>query len=159
MSQTHTVSRDPAHDPGQAASHDQVTSPEVHHKRHLSHFWRHFLEMLAVMLAGMITSGAILVTIVRMNWNETTLRYPVQSLLIMAAGMTVPMVVWMRHRGHGWRSSAEMAAAMVVPVIPFLCLVWFNVSKSALCGVYCALTVPAMLALMLYRRREYAMEM
>jgi len=115
--------------------------------------------MLAVMLAGMITSGAILVTIVRMNWNETTLRYPVQSLLIMAARMTVPMVVWMRHRDHGWRSSAEMAAAMVVPVIPFLCLVWFNVTKSALCGVYCALTVPAMLSLMLYRRREYAMQM
>jgi len=52
-----------------------------------------------------------------------------------------------------------MAAGMVVPVIPFLCLVWFNVTKSALCGVYCALTVPAMLALMLYRRREYAMQM
>jgi hypothetical protein len=52
MSQTHTVSRDPVHDPGQAASHDQVTSPGVHHKRYLSHFWRHFLEMLAVCWPG-----------------------------------------------------------------------------------------------------------
>ena len=48
---------------------------------------------------------------------------------------------------------------MVVPVIPFLCLVWFDVTKSAQCGAYCALTVVAMLALMRYRRAEYSMQM
>ena len=47
-----------------------------------------------------------------------------------------------------------MAAAMVIPVIPFLCLVWFGVTESALCGGYCALSVAAMLALMYYRRSE-----
>ena len=52
------------------------------------------------------------------------------SLLVVAAGMTVPMVAWMRYRGHSWHSCAGMAAAMVVPVIPFLCLVWFGVTKS-----------------------------
>ena len=52
-----------------------------------------------------------------------------------------------------------MAAVMVVPVIPFLCLVWFDVTKSAQCGAYCALTVVAMLALMRYRRAEYSMQM
>ena len=45
---------------------------------------------------------------------------------------------------------------MVIPVIPFLYLVWFNVTKSAMCGGYCALSVGAMLVLMLYRRSEYA---
>jgi hypothetical protein len=48
-----------------------------------------------------------------------------------------------------------MAAAMVVPVIPFLCLVWFDVTKSALCGPYCAAAILAMLGVMVYRRGEY----
>jgi hypothetical protein len=52
-----------------------------------------------------------------------------------------------------------MAAAMVLPVIPLLCLVWFGITRSAQCGGYCALTVVAMVALMRYRRREYSMQM
>lgn len=55
-----------------------------------------------------------------------------------------------------WRDSAEMAAAMVLPVIPFLCLVWFGVTESAQCGAYCAVMVVAMYALMRFRRAEYA---
>jgi hypothetical protein len=80
------------------------------------------------------------------------------SLLVIAAGMSVPMAAWMLHRGMGRRNSAEMAAAMVIPVIPFLCLVWFDVTKSAQCGLYCAVSIVAMLGLMLYRRDEYSME-
>jgi len=74
-------------------------------------------------------------------------------------GMTAPMVAWMLYRGMGRRNSYEMALAMVLPVIPFLCLVWFDVTKSAQCGAYCVLTVAAMLVLMLYRRSEYSMQM
>jgi hypothetical protein len=48
---------------------------------------------------------------------------------------------------------------MVLPVIPFLCLVWFDITESALCGAYCATTIAAMLAIMLYRRRTYSMAM
>jgi hypothetical protein len=77
--------------------------------------------------------------------------------LVMAAGMSLPMAAWMRFRGMGWRNAAAMTAAMVVPVFPFLCLVWFHVTKGALCGVYCALTVVAMFALMRYRREVYSM--
>jgi hypothetical protein len=162
MSQTHTVSRHPVsgHDPRQAASHDQLVSPGVYHKRHLSHFWRHFLEMLAAMAVGMLATGAIFVSIVGLkSWDEVTTQYPTQALFAMAVGMTVPMVAWMLYRGMGRRNSFEMAAAMVLPVIPFLCLVWFNVTESAQCGGYCGSTIVAMLAVMLYRRSEYAMQM
>jgi hypothetical protein len=48
---------------------------------------------------------------------------------------------------------------MVIPVVPFLCLVWFGVTKSALCGPYCVVTILAMLAMMLYRRGEYSSSM
>jgi hypothetical protein len=58
----------------------------------------------------------------------------------------------------GWKNTYEMTAAMIAPVIPFLCLVWFDVTQSALCGAYCAVTLVAMLALMRYRRREYSMQ-
>jgi hypothetical protein len=131
--------------------------PEDRRKRHLPAFWRHFLEMLAAMVVGMIATGAIFLSVVGLNtWDQVLLRYPTQALLAMAAGMTFPMVAWMLFRGMGARSSAEMTAVMVLPVIPFLCLVWFHVTKSAWCGPYCAVTIMAMLGLMYYRRSQYS---
>lgn len=162
MSQTHTVISGPAsgHDPGLEASHDQLISPELHHRRDLSHFWRHFLEMVGAMVVGMIATGAIFIFIVGLkSWDAVTIQYPIQALVAMAVGMTAPMVAWMLYRGMGRRNSVEMAAAMVLPVIPFLCLVWFGVTKSAQCGGYCAVMVVAMLGLMRYRRSEYSMQM
>ena len=138
----------------------RLVPPEKNGKRHLSPFWRHFLQMLAAMVAGMIAAGAIFLTIVgAKTWDEVTTQYPTQALLAMAAGMTVPMVAWMMYRGMGWKNSYEMAAVMIVPVIPFLCLVWFDVTKSAQCGGYCLISIAAMLGLMLYRRSEYSMKM
>ena len=132
----------------------------THRKRHLPPFWRHFLQMLAVMVAGMTATGAIFLTVVGLKtWEEVTIQYPTQALMAMAAGMTIPMVAWMLHRGMGRKNSYEMAVAMVVPVVPFLSLVWFDVTQGALCGVYCASTVVAMLGLMYYRRNEYSKHM
>jgi len=115
--------------------------------------------MLAVMATGMVGSAAIFLTIVGMDWDEATVRRPTASLLVIAAGMSVPMAAWMLHRGMGWKNSSEMAAVMVLPVIPFLCLVWFNVTTSAQCGAYCLISIAAMLGLMLHRRSEYSMNM
>jgi hypothetical protein len=137
------------------------TSPTAsHRRRHISPFWRHFWEMLAAMAVGMIATGAIFLSVVGLKtWDEVTAQYPTQALLAMAAGMTIPMVGWMLHRGMGRRNSLEMAGAMVLPVIPFLLLVWTGVTTSAQCAAYCIVTVLAMLALMQYRRSEYSMEM
>ena len=126
------------------------------HEGHASGFWRHFVEMIVAMAIGMFVGVAIYLTAIGMTFDQALIRHPITILLVVAISMTVPMVAWMRHRGHGWRSCSEMAAAMVIPVIPFLCLVWFGVTKSALCGAYCAASVAAMLALMLYRRSEYS---
>lgn len=133
---------------------------EKNGRRHLSPFWRHFVQMLAAMVVGMIAAGAIFVSIVgAKTWDEVTTQYPTQALLAMAVGMTGPMVAWMVYRGMGWKNSYEMAAVMVLPVIPFLCLVWLGVTNSAQCGAYCLVTVAAMLGLMRYRRTEYSMKM
>ncbi len=126
----------------------------------LSPFWKHFWQMLAAMAVGMMATAALFLTVVGLaTWGEVTTQYPTQALLAMAVGMTVPMVAWMEHRHMGRRNSFEMAAAMVLPAVPFLLLVWLGVTESALCGPYCASTVAAMLGLMIYRRDEYAMEM
>lgn len=131
-----------------------------HRKEHrLTPFRRHFLEMFGVMVGGMVLSAGVFLTLVGMTWDEATVEHPLAALLVIAAGMTVPMAVWMLRRGMGARNSMEMAAAMAVPVVPFLCLIWFGITKSAWCGPYCILSVVAMVALMLYRRDVYSMDM
>jgi hypothetical protein len=89
----------------------QVSNPHRHsanervqseRKRHVSPFWRHYLEMLGAMLVGMIATGAIFITMVGVtSWDEVTIQYPTQSLLAIAAGMTLAMVAWMLYRGMG----------------------------------------------------------
>ena len=125
----------------------------------LSPFRHHLLEMFGVMVAGMVVAAATFLTIVGMTWDEATIEHPLASLLVVAAGMTVPMILWMLHRGMGRRNAAEMAAAMALPVVPFLCLVWFDVTDSAPCGLYCLLSIVAMVSLVLHRRDQYSMEM
>jgi hypothetical protein len=104
----------------------------------------------------MFAGAAIFLSIVQVTWDQALIQYPVQSLLVMAVSMTVPMMVWMRHRRHDWKHTAEMGAAMVVPVIPFICLVLFDATKGALCNLYCLVSVLAMLGVMYYRRSDYS---
>lgn len=146
--------------PGRDAGTPPAGPSENNRRRYVTPFWRHFLEMLTAMVVGMVAAGAIFVGVVGVKtWDEVTLQYPTQALLAMAAGMTIPMVAWMVYRGMGRRNSYEMAAVMILPIIPFLCLVWFDVTKSAQCGEYCLVTVAAMLALMHSRRDEYSIKM
>jgi len=86
--------------------------------------------------------------------------YPWQSVLAMGLSMAVPMAAWMLVRGHGWRNSAEMTAAMLVPAIPFIILCSPDVLGGGPANrIYMVLSIPAMLALMLYRRDAYSMPM
>lgn len=50
-----------------------------------------------------------------------------------------------------------MAAAIVLPVLPFLSLAWFGVTSSAVCWGYRATTIVAVLVLLRYRRSAYSM--
>jgi hypothetical protein len=59
-----------------------------------------------------------------------TVRYPTQALLAMAAEMTIPKVAWMLVRGIGRRNAYKIAAVMVLPVVSFLCPVWFDITKA-----------------------------
>ena len=79
------------------------------------HFIRHYLEMVVAMFLGM----AILALPARAalgaagtSWSELGTR---AMFLGMAVEMTLPMIAWMRYRGHSWRPCLEMSAAMFVP--------------------------------------------
>jgi flagellar biosynthetic protein FliP len=134
------------------------------HAGHRGHFLRHLLEMTLVMIPGMFLGGAVFTIAAglavgsSLTWEEARLRYPEACLLTIGVVMSVPMVAWMRHRGHGWRSGGEMAVAMVAPALALIGLFWLHVLDSEpLCGVYCAVMIPAMVAAMLLRRGEYGL--
>lgn len=87
----------------------------------MKHFIRHYLEMVAAMLLGM----AVLYTPIELAADPGG----AAALLLMGVTMTVPMVAWMRYRGHGWRPTTEMTAAMLTPTaiaLPLLGVVDFH---------------------------------
>jgi flagellar biosynthetic protein FliP len=116
------------------------------------HFVRHYLEMVAAMLAGMFALG----------WLENLL-FPGLSLptelavLVMATNMSLGMAAWMRVRRHAWRPIAEMSAAMYLPFAVLLVPFWTGLlDAGALMMWGHVLMLPAMAAVMLLRPAEYA---
>ena len=78
-------------------------------------------------------------------------------LLAMAATMTVPMVGWMRYRGHGWRANAEMSASMVLPTFAAIAVIGAGLVEDVgtLLVIEHIAMLLAMLAAMLLRPAEY----
>ena len=114
-------------------------------------FIRHFFEMLAAMAIGMVVLGLA---------SELLLDLPDRTavtLLEMGVWMTVPMIAWMRIRGHAWRTCNEMAAAMLLPSAGALALLGSGLVTDAgtLLAIEHLVMVPSMLAAMLLRRDEY----
>ena len=134
-----------------AAGAAQRTGPA----HHAHGFVRHLLEMGLAMMVGMIVSATIFLSAVGMTAAEAMREHAVLFVILQAVGMTVAMVAWMRHRRHNWRSSSEMAAAMVAPAVPLICLRLLDVISGPICGLYCLVTFVAMAVLMLYRRSDY----
>ncbi len=161
MTRIHPPTRDSILRPNQQrqASTAHPSSAVARRKVRISPFWQHFLEMFAAMMIGMMVGKPVFLAITGLSSTSQAGRlYPWQSVLAMALSMTVPMVAWMLFRGHGRRNSAEMAAAMLVPAIPFIILCSLHVLPGGTAnGIYMMLSTLAMLGLMLYRRAVYSM--
>jgi len=121
-------------------------------------FVLHFAEMWIAMTVGMALFVPVRLALAAQGYAALVDSASIDYEAWMGIFMTVPMVVWMRLRGHGWRMGTEMAGAMLGPI--------------ALVLVLCALGVPAalpwfgtrfagpamaigMVAIMLYRREHY----
>jgi hypothetical protein len=119
------------------------------------HFVRHLAEMVVAMMLGMFAFGLVLAA-AGTDLVAFRLSHPELSLMAMATAMSVPMVGWMRHRGHTWSSGAEMTVAMFVPVAIIIPCYWLSaMSAEPMCPIACAAMIPAMAVAMLFRRDEY----
>jgi hypothetical protein len=124
------------------------------------HFIRHYVEMVVAMFAGMIVLGLPAEAALQaMGTSGSALQDDLPALMFigMATTMTVPMVAWMRYRGHGWQPSLEMAAAMFLPTFAVIGLLGAGVVTDigTLYGIEHIAMFAAMAAAMLLRLDEY----
>ena len=121
-------------------------------------FLLHFLEMQIAMVLGMIP-WHLLVRELRAlpTYSEAFQRGSALSTIGHGMFMTVPMVVWMILRQHGWRHSLEMGAAMFAPGVVIIVLCWLGADTYLPWLI--TLASPAgtvgMLVYMLYRRAHF----
>ena len=107
---------------------------------------RHFLEMLAAMVLGMLILAPLWPTIDRVELQA----------LVMATNMTVAMAALMAARRHPWPGIVEMSAAMYAPFIILFVPYWTGViTAGGLFLIGHLLMLPAMLLTMLHRRAAY----
>jgi hypothetical protein len=118
-------------------------------------FLRHYLEMVAAMVVGMVVVGAALRGVLAL----AGLRFPANPELVgleMAFDMSVGMVAWMRHRGHGWAGALEMAGAMFAPLAVLVPLLWLGaMTGDALLAIQHLAMLPLMFLVMLRRRADH----
>jgi hypothetical protein len=119
-------------------------------------FLRHFGEMVVAMLLGMVAFAGLNGALLMPLGLGALFDAPEAGALAMAGAMTLPMVAWMRIRGHIWRLTVEMAAAMIVPTVLLIALSALGLlpRMSLMLGTH-LLMLPAMLAVMLPRWRDY----
>jgi hypothetical protein len=115
--------------------------------------------MLAAMVLGMVVLGVPAewgLEAIGTSTGELRADAPAVVLLGMATIMTLPMVGWMRYRGHGWRPSAEMAASMYLPTFGAIALLAADATDYGTAMVLeHVVMLPAMLVAMLLRADEY----
>jgi flagellar biosynthetic protein FliP len=116
------------------------------------HLIRHYLEMVAAMLVGMVALGPL----EAMLWPHLNDRTDVM-VVVMATNMAIAMSGWMWFRGHSRIAIAEMAAAMYLPFLVLLVPYWAGaISGYAVTSWGHLLMLVAMaLPMVWWRRSEY----
>jgi len=119
-------------------------------------FWRHFAEMVVVMLLSMGLFGALVSGAFVLLGHGSLLHYTALRGLLMTAYMVIGMGLWMRYRRHGWPRVFEMSVAMAVPYVllvgPFAVGL---IEKEAFLVAMHVLMLPCMYVAMIHRREEY----
>jgi hypothetical protein len=133
---------------------ERSTYPAAEHRRR--RFLRHYLEMVAAMLVGMVVLGGLVRGLLFLAGLRYPTQYPELVAMEMAFTMSAGMAVWMRHRGHGWPSTLEMVGAMFAPAVALIPLLWLGViGGDALLFLEHLAMFPLMFLVMWRRRVEY----
>ncbi len=118
-------------------------------------FWWHYLQMVIAMLVGMALTP-VFHMLFKLAGAEAVYQRADVHTLAMATGMAIGMTLWMRFKGHGWRPTLEMDAAMYVPFLILLPLLWAGViGEDVLSMAGHVVMFVAMLGVMLLRPDEY----
>jgi hypothetical protein len=122
-------------------------------------FTRHLLEMVVAMMAGMAVLGLAIIVLGEPPGYSSSL---LVEYGFMGVFMSVPMVGWMRYRGHSWSDGLEMTLAMLVPMFSLVLPVELGVahylpglSEGSLMLLSHVAMIGGMAALMLYRFDRY----
>jgi hypothetical protein len=125
-------------------------------RRQVWRFTRHYLEMVAAMVLGMVTLYPFWLLATGGAADDSWVHGTEPELLAMATAMTVPMVLWMWHRGHRARPTAEMAVAMYAGFVALFPFLWAGALDEMDVMMSGHVLMPLfMLAAMLWRREEY----
>lgn len=96
---------------------------------------RHYLEMVAVMVVGMLTLLPLAdaaAAAAGVSWAAS----PEVEAMVMATAMAVPMAGWMILRGHCAAAAFEMSLAMYGGFVAFFPLLWSGmIDRGALLGL------------------------
>jgi hypothetical protein len=125
------------------------------------HFIRHYAEMLVAMVLGMVVLGvpaSMALDALGVSSSELQNDAPALMLVGMAVTMTVPMVGWMRYRGHSWRANVEMSASMFIPTFGVIALLGAGLvgDIGTLRVIEHVAMLPSMLVAMFLRGEEYS---
>jgi len=109
------------------------------------------------MVVGMVVLGGLAELAFAAFGSSLTDRSGALQVTLMGISMTVPMVAWMKYRGHPVAQNAEMAGSMIVPTIIAAALaVAGALDSGAALGLQHGVMIPAMLGVMLWRYDQYS---
>ena len=124
-------------------------------------FLRHLAEMIIAMMLGMCILGmafrGIHTALFGGGFDAAWRQHTELAVFAMTFNMTLPMVLWMHHRGHTWERCGEMAGAMFLLALVVLVPFWAGaISSGVVLPLEMALMLPAMIGVMAVRYDEYA---
>jgi len=126
--------------------------------RAIGRFGFHLLEMCMVMCAGAFVLSVLFFGAAGLlGYTDLPQTAPELSVLVIALNLSVPMLVWMRHRGMAWQPTLEMAGSTVVVGLALVVAYRTGfVARDSLVDVQTSLACPVMVAVMLLRFRLYS---
>lgn len=121
------------------------------------YFIWHLLEMcLAMCIGGVPLLVLFFVGAAKVGYPDLIRQSPELSILVMGLILSLPMLAWMRFRGHEWRPTLEMASTTIVLAILLISLGWLGIlARASLFEVMRSLACPVMLIPMLFRLDLY----
>lgn len=122
------------------------------------YFLWHFLEMCLVMCMGGIMINVLFFGLAaRLGFPNLFEKFPQFSLLLVGVNLSIPMIAWMRFRGHEWRPTLEMASTSIILPVVLIGATWLSlIPESSQLPLLKQLACPVMLIPMLFRLDLYA---